>query len=297
MRHPRIPRRSPPARTTLTLSGKHHCCTTQYANLSGDPYQRTQEALDHDPSCVMAHCLRGLLAALGQSDPAAVSACLAAAERELEAVAAHLGAEPGADLPGGRVGRTGERERVFAATLRAWSAGRWREVRVVWSGVRVVVVAYDFFSLSLRIYVVCVASCLRDFLRRRLRCSRFLRALCCSQFLCISPFFMAFRSLLAGWQTSRARAPRLPDCVLCRHKDTTQPRFVANLPPPVGLSPSSYAGRQDKGRAVKFWFAFWWGETGFLWWFVVALWFQHPSGIKDLSFVDKEYSTSTHLTG
>eukprot|EP00752_Nemacystus_decipiens_P009858 g8795.t1 len=96
---------------------------TEYANLSGDPYQRTQEALEHDPSCVMAHCLRGLLAALSQSDPAAVAACLAAAERELEAVAASLSAEAG----GEGIRREGERERVFAATLRAWSAGRWRE--------------------------------------------------------------------------------------------------------------------------------------------------------------------------
>lgn len=103
----------------------------QYANLSGDPYQRTQEALEHDPSCIIAHCLRGLLAALGQSDPAAVAACLAAAERELEAAAARLGAEAVADLPPGEgiVRREGERERVYAATLRAWSAGRWREVR------------------------------------------------------------------------------------------------------------------------------------------------------------------------
>eukprot|EP00903_Cladosiphon_okamuranus_P020596 g18906.t1 len=100
---------------------------TEYANLIGDPYQRTQEALEHDPSCVMAHCLRGMLAALGQSDPAAVAACLDAAERELEAVNVRLSAETDSGLAGGGVGREGERERVFAATLRAWSAGRWRE--------------------------------------------------------------------------------------------------------------------------------------------------------------------------
>ncbi|CAM9228679.1 unnamed protein product [Scytosiphon promiscuus] len=98
---------------------------TEYANLSGDPYQRTLEALEHDPSCVLAHCLRGLLTALGQSDPAAVAACLADAERELQAAAlldtvASIGT-------GGGEQEEGERERVFTATLRAWSGGRWRE--------------------------------------------------------------------------------------------------------------------------------------------------------------------------
>ncbi|CAM9645825.1 unnamed protein product [Pylaiella littoralis] len=100
---------------------------TEYANLSGDPYKRTQEALDHDPSCVMAYCLRGLLAALGQSDPATVAGCLAAAETELEKRAADLGHGAGANEGNKGVGREGERERFFAATLRAWSAGRWRE--------------------------------------------------------------------------------------------------------------------------------------------------------------------------
>lgn len=97
----------------------------KYANLSGDPFQRTQEALEADPGCVMAHCLRGLLAALGQGDPATVSACLEAAERELAARDAN-------DMEGGREVEEGrERERVFAAALRAWSGGRWRQVCMI----------------------------------------------------------------------------------------------------------------------------------------------------------------------
>lgn len=89
----------------------HH----QYANLIGDPYRRTQEALEADPSCVMAHCLKGMLAALSHADPIAVDLSLADAERDLMAYG---------------VGEEGLRERVFASALRAWSAGRWREVNV-----------------------------------------------------------------------------------------------------------------------------------------------------------------------
>lgn len=115
----------------------------------------------------MAHCLRGLLAALGQSDPAAVAACLAAAEGELEAAVARHGAEADADLSEEGVGREGERERVFASTLRAWSAGRWREVRLGGGrGVRVVVVVVVVgFSIVVRPSVAAVHYVL-EFLRR-----------------------------------------------------------------------------------------------------------------------------------
>lgn len=89
----------------------HH----QYANLLGDPYRRIQEALEVDPSCVMAHCLKGMLAALSHADPVAVDVSLADAERGLMAYGE---------------GEEGRRERVFASALRAWSAGRWREVNV-----------------------------------------------------------------------------------------------------------------------------------------------------------------------
>lgn len=89
----------------------------QYATLSGDPYQRTEEALEADPACVMAHCLGGLLTALGHSNPELVAACLARAESELAAGVVREG------------GGEGGRERAFAATLRAWAGGRWREVR------------------------------------------------------------------------------------------------------------------------------------------------------------------------
>lgn len=92
--------------------------------MSGDPYQRTQEALDADPSCVMAHCLKGLLTALGHTNPAVVAACLEAAERE--SVKANISV--GGSTEGAIEERVGERERVFLATLRAWSGGRWREV-------------------------------------------------------------------------------------------------------------------------------------------------------------------------
>lgn len=64
----------------------------------------------------MAHCLGGLLAALGQGDPGAVADSLAAAERELAARGSVEG------------GGGGGREQAFAATLKAWSGGRWREV-------------------------------------------------------------------------------------------------------------------------------------------------------------------------
>ncbi|CAN0041415.1 unnamed protein product [Ectocarpus sp. 4 AP-2014] len=95
---------------------------TEYANLSGDPFLRTQEALEHDSSCVMAHCFRGLLAALSQSDPPAVAGCLAAAERGLQLQGIDVG-----DGDDAAPAKEGERERVFAATLRAWCGGRWRE--------------------------------------------------------------------------------------------------------------------------------------------------------------------------
>lgn len=78
----------------------------------------------------MAHCLRGLLTALGHCDPATVSKSLDSAEKGLRLVARSTSV-PGMDARGGILAddKMGwRRERVFAATLRSWSAGRWREV-------------------------------------------------------------------------------------------------------------------------------------------------------------------------
>ncbi|CAM9613383.1 unnamed protein product, partial [Discosporangium mesarthrocarpum] len=100
----------------------------EYAKGNGDPHRCAQQAIDADPSCTMAYCVKGLLAALEGLDPAIVAESLAAAEASLS-FSPEEGEEGNVEGGQGAGGARGpwQREQVFVEALRAWAFGRFRE--------------------------------------------------------------------------------------------------------------------------------------------------------------------------
>ena len=87
------------------------------ARWTGDPVERAREALEHDPYCVLAHCVLALqlLAHVGAAPTH--PRLLEAMQTARLALAAGLG---------------GPRERAHAAAIEAWASGSPRSAAAIW---------------------------------------------------------------------------------------------------------------------------------------------------------------------
>lgn len=121
----------------------------QFLTQTGDPYKPLQDAIEDDPSCVLAHCMRGLMISLTHTDPTAVFHSLAMAEKEFATACRVEGVtidfRRSSMIAGGsRRGSVVDlrREWAYLAALRAFSAGRWRQVCVRASRLSVAFVSF-----------------------------------------------------------------------------------------------------------------------------------------------------------
>ncbi|CAM9988490.1 unnamed protein product [Choristocarpus tenellus] len=115
----------------------------EYANGTGDPYKHALKALDADSSCIMAHCIRGLLAATTGENPVAVTDALAAAKAHLpplegqgrdkgKLVESVPAVGPAVTAGGGEGGVIfAYREHVFVKALESWASGQYRKGALV----------------------------------------------------------------------------------------------------------------------------------------------------------------------